>query len=70
MATQTSALTVPHPQAEDQAVTAALYVTKHERNKSSSGNISLDGENKLPSTGMSSSEYDDPSGDKPANSLI
>jgi hypothetical protein len=59
MATQTSAVTAPHPHTsssklEDQAATAALYVTKHDRNKGSVGNRFLDGENKLSPIGMSS----------------
>lgn len=54
MATQTSAVNAPHPTSaklEDQAATAALYVTKHERNKSSDRNRRMDGD-MLSSTGM------------------
>jgi hypothetical protein len=54
MAMQTSAVTAPHTAStklEDQAATAALYATKHERNKSSDGNRFMDGD-RLSSTGM------------------
>jgi hypothetical protein len=54
MATQTSAISVPHTTATklvDQATTAALYVTKHDRNKSSDGNRFMDGD-RLSSAGM------------------
>jgi hypothetical protein len=47
MATQTSAVTAPHAtptKLEDQAATAALYVTKYERNKGSDGNRFMDGD--------------------------
>jgi hypothetical protein len=54
MAMQTSAVTTPHialTKLEDQAATAALYVTKHERNKNSDRNRFTDGD-KLLSTSM------------------
>jgi hypothetical protein len=54
MATQTSAVTAPHitsTKLEDQAATAALYVTKHGRNKGSDRNRFMDGD-RLSSAGM------------------
>ncbi len=53
MATQTSAVSAPYPAStklEDQAATAALYVTKHGRNKSSNGNRFMDGDRLSPAS--------------------
>ena len=58
MATQTSAVTAPHTTStklEGQAATAAIYVTKHKRNKGSDGNRFMDGD-RLSSAGMTLSK--------------